>query len=120
MSKPYILHRCGLKIKIEKQAAYFTAILPQTQLASEVNKMTEVQQIKQVFRHIYKIKTEEKERDGIMDHLRKDFKTQAIFHHAYTPKGESTTRYYLTDQIVIAFQKGTHNHTIEKIMKQHG
>lgn len=120
MAKQYILHRCGLKIKIEKQAEYFTAILPKTDLVNEVNKMEEVQQVKKVFNNVYKIRTAQTERDGIMDHLRAGMKTKAIFHHAYTPKGEETTRYYITDTIIVSFKTGTRNSTIEKVMKQHG
>lgn len=120
MSKHYILHRCGLKIKIEKQAEYFTAILPKNDLVHQVDKMAEIQQVKQVFNNIYKIKTKEAERDGIMDHLRSNMKTKAIFHHAYTPPGEETTRYYITEMIVVTFKPKTKNSIIEKVMKQHG
>lgn len=120
MPKQYTLHRCGRKIKVEKETKYFTAILPKNKLVTEVNEIQEVQKIKRVFKNVYKIKTAEEDVDGIMNHLRSNFKAKAVVHHAYIPKGDAATRYYITDKIIVAFRSGTRTSTIEKIMKLHG
>jgi len=120
MAKSYTLHRGGHKIKIQKEAKYFTAILPDKKLIGEIYQTGNIQQVKQVFNNVYKIKTGEGLADKVMDELREDFKTVAVFHHAYTPVEDPATRYYITDMVIVSFKKGTTNRTIEKVMREHG
>ncbi|MEL6867308.1 MAG: S8 family serine peptidase [Bacteroidota bacterium] len=120
MAKTYQLQRCGESIEIEKEPEYFTAILPDKQVIDEVHQIQEIESVKQVFRKVYKIKAKASDRDGLMDHLRKDFDTRAIFHHAYNPVGDIRTRYYITDMIITRFKKGTKASTIEGIMQKYG
>ena len=120
MAKTYLLQRGGDIINIAKEAEYFTAILPDRELIKSVTQINEVEKVKQVFRQVYKIKTSESNRDGIMNQLRSDLKTRAVFHHAYHPAGDSTTRYYLTDTIIVRFSKKIKASEINDILALHG
>ncbi|HHS95959.1 MAG TPA: peptidase S8 [Phaeodactylibacter sp.] len=121
MSTNYnILQRGGHRIRIEKEASFFTAILPDKKLVSEIYKTGQVNQIKKVFNNVYKIKTQAGQSDEVMDQLREDFKTLCVFHHAYIPKQDPATRYYITDLIVVQFKKATRTAIIEKVMKACG
>jgi hypothetical protein len=105
--KHNVLYRGGHRIQIQKEAAYFTAILPDKKLIADIYQTGQVSEIKQVFNNVYKIKTPEGQSDQVMDQLRDDFKTVCVFHHAYTPIKDPATRYYLTDLIVVLFKPGT-------------
>ena len=120
MAKTYHLQRGGDIINIAKEVEYFTAILPDRQLLKSVVQISEVQKVKQVFRQVYKIKTSESNRDGIMNQLRKDLKTKGVIHHAYHPAGDSTTRYYITDTVIVRFSKKIKASEINEILELHG
>ena len=115
-----ILYRGGHKIRIQKETSYFTAILPDKKLIGDIYRSGQVNEIKQVFNNIYKIKTSTGHSDEIMDDLREEFKTLAVFHHAYIPVQDPATRYYITDLVVVQFTSGTTNKHIEKVMKECG
>ncbi|MEL6636147.1 MAG: S8 family serine peptidase [Bacteroidota bacterium] len=120
MSKTYSLFRGGQTIDIEKEPEFITAILPQDELLPQVQKYEQVEQVKPVFRNIYKIKTSPGATDEVSDRLRQQFASQGVFHHAYQPVGDGITRYYLTDQIVVAFQPNTSHATIESLLTKAG
>ncbi len=120
MAKTYLLQRGGESIKIAKEPEHFTAILPERMLLKDVHKISEVEKVKQVFRTVYKIKTSESNRDGIMDKLRKDLKTKAVIHHAYNPIGDEATRYYITDTIIVRLAPGTKARDIDDLLQLHG
>jgi len=118
--KKYTLHRCGDQIQIEKESDYFTAILPGRHLIHEVSRMQEVEGVKRVFRDIYKMKSNDGNSEDLINHLRAKHSAEAVFHHSYNPVGDDITRYYITDQLVVRFEKGISNSGIEKIMATHG
>ncbi|MEM9916958.1 MAG: S8 family serine peptidase [Bacteroidota bacterium] len=120
MANYQTLLRGGHQIEIAKEPEFFTAILSNTEQVAAVQQMQEIQQVKQVFRSIYKLKTRPEDRDGIMGDLRAAMNTQAVFHHAYNPIGDISTRYYLTDTIIVQFQRTTKAASIESIMMKHG
>jgi subtilisin family serine protease len=120
MTKEYILHRNGKEIRIQKEPEVFTAVLTNKKIIEEVNNLSEIKQVKQVFNNVYKIKTTESDVDGYLDHLRTSFETRCVFHHSYNPTGDPATRYYITEMIVVNFKKRTSASKIEEIMGKHG
>ncbi len=120
MAKTYSLYRGGQSIDIEKEPEFITAILPKQELVPQVQAIHEVQHIKPVFRNVYKIKTSAGATDEVSDQLRSQFASQCVFHHAYQPVGDSITRYYLTDKLVVNFKAGTTHSTIETLLEKAG
>jgi subtilisin family serine protease len=120
MSLSYTLYRGGHKIAIEKEPEFFTAILPDSYQVEAVQKHKEVQAIKRVFQHVYKVQTYDDQRDQLMERMRFDQKTPSVCHHAYIPAGDSTTRYYLTEMIVVCFHQQITNDQIEAILQDYG
>ena len=120
MSSQYILHRGGQQLSIEKEANYFTAILPNKKLQEDVQKQEPVLELKQVFGSYYKVRTEQEALDDVMNRMRSNHRLSHIVHHAYRPVGDLATRYYLTDAIVVRFAKRTSNSKMEKICQLHG
>ena len=120
MAKSYTLHRGGQSIQIEKEPEFITAILPNQRILNQVNQTQEVKTIKKVFRNIYKIRTAEGATDALSDRLRANFQTKGIFHHSYNPVGDKTTRYYLTDKIIVCFAAKASASAIEKLLAKHG
>ncbi len=106
MPLDYFLYRGGEKIALEKTPEYFTVMLPSNAVAREMAQQPEVQEMKRVFHHVYKIRTRAYERDNLMDRMRHNQLTPAICHHAYCPVGDPATRYYITDRIVLCFREG--------------
>ncbi len=119
-NKTITLYRNGEAIEIQQEAAHFTAIIPQSQWLAEVNAREEVEEVKQVFKNVYKIKTSLSDSDDLVTELRKDFSTRAVFHHAYRPLEDASTRYYLTDMVIVRFKKRTSTSRIETILQQCG
>lgn len=120
MASTYILWRGGRQIEIQKEQEYFTAILPNTEVVKEVFSMSAVEEIKPVFSNIFKVRTSSEELDETMDIIRAHSNGFAVSHHAYHPVGDHTTRYYLTDKLIIQFKEGVPANKIESILDQHG
>ncbi|MEO1626424.1 MAG: S8 family serine peptidase, partial [Bacteroidota bacterium] len=120
MAKTYTLLRGGHKIEIAKEPEFFTAILSTDKQLEAVHQRADIQQIKRVFGSVYKVKTSSKNRDLIMDSLRASMRTEAVFHHAYNPVGDKTTRYYITDSIIVQFKRGTKTDVIESVLETFG
>lgn len=120
MSDHYILHRNGKEIQVQKETEVFTAVLPDKRILDEVNKLSQVKQVEQVFNNVYKIKTTESDLDGYLDHLRTSFETRCVFHHSYNPSNDPSTRYYITEMVAVSFKKRTSTSKIEEIMGKHG
>ena len=118
--KTYTLLRGGEPIKIHKEEEFFTAIVPDRRAAIELVHHSEVKQMKKVFNNIYKIKTTKGSQEGLMKEIRSDNLSQTVAHHAYTPVGDTTTRYYITDKIIISFQKKTAVSKISTLLEKHG
>lgn len=116
MTKTYTLYRNGEAIEIQQEEQYFTAILNNRELVEQVSQVAEVDQIKKVFKNVYKIKSSLSDSDDLVDQLRSSFNQRAVFHHAYHPSDDPATRYYLTDMIVVCFKKKTSTAKIEEIL----
>lgn len=120
MSSIYTLYRGGFQISIEKEAEFFTAILPKPYQVKEVLEMNEVQEMKHVFNNVYKIRTYDEKLDVLMDRMRLNQSIPNVCHHAYHPVGDTATRYYLTDTIIVRFVANLELAKIEKILQDHG
>ncbi len=116
MAKTYILHRNKEQIKIQKEAEYFTAIVNDEKLIYEVNQRPEVSKVKRVFNNVFKIKSTGKNCNALVDKLRTQYDSRLVFHHAYKPAGDASTRYYITDLVVVRFKKSASNTKMESIM----
>lgn len=118
--KTYTLLRGGEPITITKEEEFFTAIIPDRKAAIELVSHSEVKQMKKVFNNVYKIKTTKGAQSKLMDKIRSNEMTKTIAHHAYSPVGDTTTRYYITDKIIINFQKRTSKTRVNAIFEKHG
>lgn len=115
-----ILYRNGQPIPLRKEPEHFTAILPDRKTVEEIGKMEPVQDIKRVFRNVYKIRTFDYQLEDVMDNLRRSKHLPSICHHAYAPEGDSATRYYITDKVAVQFHPGTSATKIEDILEKCG
>lgn len=120
MSTTYKLWRGGQTIEIQKESEYFTTIVHNSQLIREISAFSEVHEMQPIFQNVFKIKTNKEDLDLVMARIREDQLVEGISHHAYFPVGDPTTRYYLTDQIVVAFEPNTKDKTIEEVLKMFG
>ena len=120
MAKTYILHRNNQEIKIQKETEYFTAIVNDEELIYEVNQNPEVAKVKRVFNNVFKIKATGKDCNALVDKLRAKYDTRMVFHHAYKPAGDASTRYYITDMVAVRFKANTSNSKIETILTDCG
>ena len=113
------LWRGGRKIELEKEEKVFTAIVKNADELNRVSSLDGVEEVKPVKNRIFKVYVAPEQRDAVMDRLRsKDMENVA--HHAYRPKGDVNTRYYLTDQIVVCFKPNVTRKTIESILSKAG
>lgn len=107
-------------IKLEKEAEFFTAILPQAGLIQDLREKNEVQQVKRVFDNVYKVKTADTDQDQMMTLLRNNEGVSCVCHHAYRPTGDPGTRYYLTEKIIVGFEANVTVHEKEAVLEDHG
>ena len=113
------LWRGGRKIELEKEEEYFTAIVNDEEESERIVALGGVQEVRPVKNRIVKVRVDPEARDAAMDRLRST-EMDGIAHHAYRPKGDKNTRYYLTDQIVVAFKPSANRKTIESILAKAG
>lgn len=118
-SKTYI-YRGQHRIELEKEAEFFTAVLPQGHLVQTLNEKNEVQRVKRVFDNVYKIKTADADRDEMMTMLRNSEGIGCVCHHAYRPTGDPGTRYYLTEKVIVGFEANVSVPQKEAVLEAHG
>ncbi|HEY8464434.1 MAG TPA: S8 family serine peptidase [Bacillota bacterium] len=94
------LWRGGEAIAVEKEAERFTLIPAYREKLERVSRLPGVQRVKPLNQQIYRVEINAMERDSAMALLR-SAPFNGIVHHAYHPKGESDTVYYLTDKIIV-------------------
>ena len=120
MASTYILWRGGRQIEIQKEEEYFTAILPNSEIVKEVYSMDAVEDMQPVFSNIFRVKTSGEELDRAMQVIRNQMNGYGVSHHAYHPVGDHTTRYYLTDKLIVNFKADVSASRIEEILEKHG
>lgn len=116
MAKTYTLYRNNQEIEIQKETQYFTAIIEDAELLYEVHQRTGIESVKHVFNNVYKFKSTQRNSDKLIDSLRAQYDTRVVFHHAYKPTGDNSTRYYITDLVAVKFKSATSSDRIEEIM----
>lgn len=119
MASQYTLFRGGHEIVIEKEPDYFTAILPHAYQIEDVQKLPAVTELKRVFGNIFKIKPTEDAVDEVMDRMRSNHRISHVVHHAYHPAGDASTRYYITDALVVSFVASTSISRMQEIAEKH-
>jgi subtilisin family serine protease len=113
----YLLHRGSFAIPVQKEMCFFTI---NAHSARDVQRLSEwelVEDMKPVFGNVYKIKTRSDALDDLMKSMREE---NLVSHHAYCPEGDPSTRYYLTDMLIVTFKPGTRTSVIEKLLEKHG
>jgi subtilisin family serine protease len=113
------LWRGGRKIELEKEEEVFTAILEDEEELTRVRALEGVEAVEPVQNRIFKVRVAQGKRDAAMEDMRSR-KMNKIAHHAYRPRGDEKTRYYLTDKIVVAFKPKVARKTIESILAKAG
>lgn len=116
MDSIYSLFRGGQSIPVEKDSSFFTAILPTARCLEQVNEYKGVQECSKIFKSVYRLKADA----GVRDELMSAIRTDLVSHHAYHPVGDTVTRYYLTDLLVVRFQAQATDSQIEGVLSRHG
>jgi len=111
--------RGGQQIELEKEEEFFTAIVRDEKDLERVRSLPGVKEVQPVQNRIYKVQVARDQRDGAMERFRSE-EVEGICHHAYRPKGDPGTRYYLTDQIVVKFKPDVSRAAIESILTEAG
>lgn len=120
MSSSTYIYRGKHRIDLEKEAEFFTAILPRTAMVQDLREQSEVEQVKHVFDNVYKVKTADGDRDEMMSMLRNSEGVGYVCHHAYRPMGDPGTRYYLTEKIIVGFAPDATVTQKEAILETYG
>jgi len=110
--------RGGFEIPLDKEAEYFTTILPDSADMEKVRSIGGVEEMSKIHNRSFRVKVDPERRDEAMKQLRED-SSGAICHHAYHPLNDRTTRYYLTDKVIIKFKAGTTIAQKEEILAKH-
>ena len=112
-----LLHRGGHAIPVQKENEFFTVNARSARDVQQLSDWGLVEEIKPVFGGVFKIKTREGALDDVMKIAREE---NLVSHHAYCPEGDPSTRYYLTDLLVVTFKPGTRTATMERLLEKHG
>jgi subtilisin family serine protease len=113
-----VLWRGGERIAVEKQEDRFTVLAQTAAQVEALRKVAGVQAIKRVNRQVYKVETTQTERDGVMAAMRSGA-FGAVAHHAYKPVGSEGTVYYLTNKIIVTFDKKVTTAQIEALLTRY-
>lgn len=111
--------RGGKKISIQKEPQYFTTIISKDQSLDRIQQIKGIEEIKHIEDNIFRIKTTENALNKAMKAVRST-DINEIAHHAYHPKDDNVTRYYLTDKITVKFKPDTPVKKVEHIMEKYG
>ncbi len=85
----------------------------------QLREIAGVRGITKVTKQVYKVETSQTDRDSVMAAMRSDA-FRAVVHHAYKPRGSEGTVYYLTDRIVVEFDKKASTAQIEVLLAKYG
>jgi subtilisin family serine protease len=110
--------RGGEKIAVEQARDRFTIITGNGEILDRVRRLPGVERVKLLHRHVFQVRTNPAERETTMELLR-NLAINLKVHHAYHPKGEEGTSYYLTDQIIVKFTPESTDAQIESILERY-
>lgn len=74
--------------------------------------------VRRIARGLFLVETSSIERDGMLDAIRTG-PHPLVAHHAYRPKGQDGTVYYLTDRIVVRFKRKAKLEDMEAVLVRH-
>ncbi|MEO0897805.1 MAG: S8 family serine peptidase [Bacteroidota bacterium] len=110
--------RGGHRIELKKEERYFTTIIEDNETQERVRSIQGVQSINKIHGKYYKVQVDPNQRDSAMDMIRSQ-QFRGIAHHAYHPNQDQTTRYYLTEQIIIQFKEEVELARKNEILEAH-
>lgn len=111
--------RGGQRIDLEKEEEFFTVLVENETQLEHVRALPGVQEVKMVQNWTFKVRVVEEQRDALMARCRSE-EIDGVCHHAYRPKQASSTRYYLTDRVVVKFKPDVTQAMIESILREEG
>lgn len=117
MSKASFL-RGGFRIELDKEPNFFTTIIEDQSTLEKVRSISGVEKLEKIHGRSFRVKVEPEKLDDAMKEVRSR-EVKAICHHAYHPLNDKSTRYYLTDQVIVRFQRGTSIARKEDIISKH-
>lgn len=117
MSNPSF-SRGGFRIELDKEPNFFTTIIEDESTLEKVRNIAGVEGLSKIHGRSFRVKVDPSKLDEAMDEVRSD-KVKGVCHHAYHPLNDNTTRYYLTDQILLKFERGTSIASKEEIIAKH-
>ncbi len=112
-----ILYRGGAAIPVEKEPVHFTVCARSNRDVQRLATLEGVESSGRVFGQVVKIKTDPAAIEDVMQAVRDE---NLVSHHAYCPKGDPTTRYYLTDMLIVTMKPTTGIPTVERLLEKHG
>ncbi|MFQ6120755.1 MAG: S8 family serine peptidase, partial [Methanosarcinales archaeon] len=111
--------RGGKKIELQKTEDSFTTIIGKNSDLDRVKEIPGVSSVKKLYGNITELKIDPKERDNLMDKIRSD-EVGLICHHEYVSKESPTTKFTLTDEIIVKFKPEVSSSEILKIVEDIG
>ena len=100
-----ILLRGGHAVELQKELQVFTAFAPKPADRLRLAALAGVTDVRQVAGAVYRVHVAPKQLERAMDDYRAGSQP-AVCHHAYKPQGATSTRFYLSDQLIVRFHKG--------------
>jgi subtilisin family serine protease len=113
------LWRGGERIPVEKEESVFTAVVHDEEELERVRSLPGVHEVRPLETRIVRVYVDEQLRDRAMEEFRKG-DDGGVAHHAYRPSDATNTRYYLTDQIVVAVRPDVGEERVEAILADAG
>ncbi len=107
--------RGGEKIALARESSVFTAVVKDAGELDRLKGIPGVKDVRRVGQQIFKIYVEGNNPDSVMQEIRSD-EVGGVCHHAYRPKEDENTRYYLTDQIIIKFKPDLSEHEVGQVL----
>lgn len=105
------LSRGGHLIDLEREPEVFTAIVPDHTRLTTLQSLSGVRRVKRISGPIFKAYVQAVSRDSVME----NFRLSGVCHHAYKPYGATSTRYYLSDQILVRFRSDISQEVVDSI-----
>lgn len=103
---------------MDKEPNFFTTIIDDSSTLEKVRSISGVEDLSKIHGRSFRVKVNPDKLDEAMEQVRSD-EVKAVCHHAYHPLNDKTTRYYLTDQVIVKFQRGTSIAQKEEIIARH-
>ena len=114
-----ILLRGGHAIELQKEPQVFTAFAPKAADRLRLAALAGVTDVRQVAGAVYRVRVAHKQLERAMDDYRAGSQP-AVCHHAYKPQGATSTRFYLSEQLIVRFHQGVSKLKQHALLQQAG